>query len=86
MQGEFKIDLLCIIPFHLVFDNSREKYWRLLFLIKCLRIGRGNRLFEVGVIMRKIKQFKIDGIKLRIKHDIEFAEDVYSDNNGIVML
>jgi hypothetical protein len=36
--------------------------------------------------MRKIKQFKIESIKTRIEKDLEFAENVISDSNGIELL
>lgn len=56
---KFKLDLLCVIPFFLIFDNGADKYFRLFFLIKCLRIRRGNALADVGAIMNRIKHMKM---------------------------
>jgi hypothetical protein len=48
----FLVDFICIFPESFIFDMSPHKFFRLLYLIKIIRISRANELFDVGKIMK----------------------------------
>jgi len=57
ITGEFLFDLIPCIPVFIFFDNSRQHFWRLLFLIKLMRMSKGLKMLDVMALMENIKAY-----------------------------
>jgi len=79
-------DFICTVPIFLFYDNSHEKFWRLFFLLKIMRIMRGLEMLDVMCLMEKFKSYSDTRINDIIKNDHEKAEDTVEDNNNISVL
>ena len=74
-----------MLPITFIFYNNNhiDEYYRLFFIIKVIRIQKGNEIFDVGNLTKGIKDYYAIKSKERIKNDLDFAEDTINDNNKI---
>ena len=56
LQTEFVNDFVPTFPFTFFFDNSQEKYWRLFYLIKIIRLIKGIEIYDVQLMMDYLKE------------------------------
>lgn len=56
LKEEFMIDFIPTFPFTFFFDNSKQKYWRLFYLIRIIRILKGIEIYDVQMIMDYLKE------------------------------
>ena len=86
LLGDFWFDFVPVIPFFAFYDNSHEKFWRMLFLIKQLRITRGLKCINLMLLMHHVKEYFNNRMLDIIENDKILAEDKYQDNNNISLL
>ena len=57
IRDDFIYDLIPIIPFPLILelDGGRQSH---MYIIKCMRVVNGFRVFDVNVIMQEIRKFQ----------------------------
>ena len=57
IRDDFIYDLIPIIPFPLILelDWGRQSH---MYIIKCMRVVNGFRVFDVNVIMQEIRKFQ----------------------------
>ena len=63
-----------------------KSYAKLSYLIKCLRIVNGFKLFNVSLMLASIKKYSQDRMRELIKNKPELADDMDQDNNQIEFL
>ena len=63
-----------------------DTYYRLFYLLKVIRIDKGNDLFDVSDIMANINTYYRSTMQEKIETDHILAEDVLNDNNNIEFL
>ena len=71
--GTFKNDLFPLLP--LQFIDLNKGRGALFLLIKLLRLWKGFKIFNIPILMRKIKQIYKERIMRKIEDDKELAED-----------
>jgi len=76
-------DFVPIIPLQLLNLNGYE---RLFFIIKIVRLYSGFKLFNVPMIMNKIKVINNRKMMKIIETDKMKAEDTLEDNNNITKM
>ena len=79
-------DLIAWFPIVFFLDNSHEKFFRLFFLLKIVRIARLLRAFDIKAIVRKIKYFTKLAMTMKMKNDPLIAEDTLQDHNSFDFL
>lgn len=83
LKGQFTYDIIPLIPLpHLPFGNSMKHF----YLIKIMRMVTGIRVFDVSVIMSRIKLLMQKKLEYVIANDPLAAEDQDSDQNKIAFL
>lgn len=83
LKGQFIYDIIPLIPLpHLPFGNSMKHF----YLIKIMRMVTGIRVFDVSVIMSRIKLLMQKKLEYVIANDPIAAEDQDSDQNKIAFL
>ena len=81
---DFFFDAITIFPFSFILDlNGIENH---LFVIKCIRVGIGFRLFNLRRIMSDIRSFQSNRLSRIISNDPIAAEDTISDQNKITRI
>lgn len=56
LRGKFSLDLIAIIPFYAIFKGTiDEKYNRLFYLLKLVRLSRAFELMSTKVFMTEVK-------------------------------
>ena len=58
-KGTFYQDVIALLPFTFVFwsNNYFDEYYRLFYLLKVVRINKGDEIFNVGEMMQWIKDY-----------------------------
>jgi hypothetical protein len=74
------------LPLPFVFPIRKNKYFRILYLIKLIRIGKGFQIFNVNNLMQGIGALIQARLRHRILLDQTIAECTDCDNNSINMI
>jgi hypothetical protein len=82
VKGEFKFDLLPLIPFNFIWHFQ---YSRLFYLIKCIRLLETFEVLDTGKFMKHIKIFFQKRLE-QICKDPELADDINLDQNKIMTI
>ena len=83
LQNDFLYDFVPILPLQELKLGGDE---RLFFIIKIIRLYTGIKLFDVAVIMEKLKFFNKKQIDKIIQTDKMLAENITIDNNNITKM
>ena len=86
LHTDFFWDLLPLIPLPQFFQTVAPRHAKLLYMIKCIRIINGFKLFNVSLMLVSIKKFSQKRMRDLIKTNPELAEDMDQDNNQIEFL
>jgi hypothetical protein len=81
LHSDFVWDLLPLIPLPIFFKNVLKSYAKLLYMIKCIRIINGFKLFNVSLMLSSIKKFSQERMREMIKNDPDLADNMDQDNN-----
>lgn len=85
LKNGFLRDFIMWIPiFRLIRLLVGEKA-RLILFIKCLRIIKGFRIFNVNLLMKKLRIFLLSKSESRCLTDAKYKFDQYEDHNLIMM-
>lgn len=79
----FIIDLLMVIPFAYIFGGEAVRNAKLCYFIKCYRLVRGFKIFNVSDIISKIQLKSMESMQERIKKNPNLGEDQTIDHNSI---
>ena len=80
LKSQFLYDFVPILPLQELPLGGME---RLFYLPKIIRLRTGIAMFDVPMIISKVKYFNKKKIDKIIETDKELAEDVIQDNNNI---
>lgn len=69
IQTEFAIDFIPTFPITFFVDNSQEKYWRLFYLIKIIRLIKGIEIYDVQQMMEYLKEKNTQRVLKNIEND-----------------
>ena len=75
LKSNFTLDFIAWIPLVFFFDMTIDKYYRLFYLIKLIRIMEGLNVFNVNFIIESIKKAIIKRALINIENDIEMSID-----------
>jgi hypothetical protein len=84
LYGEFKFDILALLPFQIMTLKNNRQY--LFFIIKLLRLAKGIRLFNVSKIMSYFQNLNFDYIQSMVDNNNKSANEKYQDNTKITMM
>jgi len=54
-KGQFTIDIIAWFPLVFFLDNSKNRFYRLLYIIKIIRLFKGFQVFNVSELMDRVK-------------------------------
>ena len=82
IRSDFIYDLIPLIPLPLILelDDGRQSHF---YIIKCMRVVNGFRVFDVNVIMQEIRKFNQRRLQNIIDHDPILAENKLLNQNQI---
>ena len=84
LKGRFTFDLLAIIPFYSILEGVIEdKYNRLFYLIKLVRLQRAFELMSTKVFMAEVKSYYDKKLANLIKNYEDLARDQTNDRTHI---
>lgn len=84
LHSDFIWDILPLIPLPFIFNNIFGEYYaKLLYMIKCIRLLNGFKLFNVSLMLASIKKWSQKRMIELIKTKPELAENMDIDNNQI---
>ena len=69
LNGEFLKDFAPTFPLTFFFDNSHTKFWRLLYLVKIIRLIKGIEIYDVQVMMDWLKEKNMKRVMKNIEND-----------------
>ena len=78
-RNEFLMDLIPTIPFTFIFDMSVEKYGRIFYLIKIIRLAKGLKIYNVQQIMDYLKDKQRIKVLDRIDDDPTLEDNLHVD-------
>lgn len=82
-QGDFYFDAVSTIPITFFLDNSKPEIWRLLFLIKVIRIGTALEIYNVRAMVDICKNRNKQRVLKQIERDPTKDDDLDTDYNSI---
>jgi hypothetical protein len=80
------MDFVPTFPLTFFFDNSSDKFWRLLFLIKILRLIEGIEIYDVQLMMDFLKEKNRERVMNNIERDPTLLQNLDLDQNNIDFL
>jgi len=75
LEQGFLLDFFTWVPFVFFFNNSRNYYYRMFYLIKIIRIMEGLKIFDVGEMMDIVKERTTQNTLKKIEEDFRIGND-----------
>ena len=85
-EGGFKLEFIIWIPFWAFTDGSKEKYWRLLYLFKIIRMKEAIFLMSISRLMAPIKNFFHWRLQRFIDNNPDEADGIIRDKTNINLI
>lgn len=86
LHTEFRMDFIPTFPLTFFFDNTSSKYWRLLYLIKVIRLIKGIEIYDVQMMMDYLKKKNTQNVLKNIENDPTLLQNLDLDLNKIDLL
>ena len=84
-KNDFVRDLVPLLPINAIFSglNGEDKYFRLFYLIKVVRVFYGLKHFDISLMINNMRQYFLFRSQEKMKNDQEVASDQLNDHNGL---
>lgn len=80
------IDVLALLPLGTLFEGLEPRYYKLLFLLKILRVFNGFEALNQTTFMKEVKIFYNKKIDLILRNNRKLASNHTVDNNYIARI
>ena len=84
-ENDFWLDFICFVPVCHIFANVHEEM-KLFHFIKCIRLLKGIKIFNVPLMMEQIANYMVKVNKKKIQENPYYGEDNLLDLNHIELL
>ena len=76
---DFLMEFIPTFPLTFIFNNTHEKYWRLFYLIKVIRIVKGIEIYDVQMMMDFLKEKNMQRVMKNIENDPTLIQNLDLD-------